>query len=279
MMQGDDPENRNPQKAQMADESMVRGLAAQATAIWPQESALLAGYGLPDSLRVLDVGCGPGEITSRIARQFPGARVIGIDLLEAHLELARQRHADLAPHVRFECADAFDLPFEDDRFDLVVCRHMLQAVPEPERVVAEMARVARPGGRLHVLSEDYGLIHFHPVDQDTDVFWHDGPIAFGTAVGTDLRFGRKTWTAMHAVGLERLEVHYLVVDTVRVPRETIRSIWIAWRDGYTDVIAAHSRFTRDEVAAYWQTMIDCLERPDGYAVWHVPVVTGMKPGR
>lgn len=48
---------RNPQAEQMADESMVRGLAAQAEAIWPQESAFFDRYTLPDGARVLDLGC------------------------------------------------------------------------------------------------------------------------------------------------------------------------------------------------------------------------------
>ena len=59
----------------MADESMVRNLAAQADAIWPQEEPLFRRYGQP--ARILDVGCGTGEISSRLATLFPAARVTG----------------------------------------------------------------------------------------------------------------------------------------------------------------------------------------------------------
>ena len=81
----------NPQARQMADESMVRNLAAQASAIWPQEAPLFARYALPRAPRILDAGCGTGEITSRLAELFPEANVLGIDIIDHHLELARMR--------------------------------------------------------------------------------------------------------------------------------------------------------------------------------------------
>ena len=62
--------DRNPQADMMADESMVRTLATQAEAIWPQEEPLFARYRLPDQARILDVGCGTGEVSARIARRY-----------------------------------------------------------------------------------------------------------------------------------------------------------------------------------------------------------------
>ena len=61
----------NPQAAQMGDASMLRTLDFQAQAIWPQESALFARYGLTGALRILDLGCGSGEITRRLAALYP----------------------------------------------------------------------------------------------------------------------------------------------------------------------------------------------------------------
>jgi len=60
----------NPQAKQMADESMVRNLDAQPRAIWPQEVELFRRYALPSEARILDAGCGPGEIASRLADLF-----------------------------------------------------------------------------------------------------------------------------------------------------------------------------------------------------------------
>src|SRR5438876_9391850 len=87
----------NPQAKQMADESMVRNLEAQARAIWPQEVELIRRYRLPDDLHVLDAGCGTGEASSRLAELFPRARVLGVDILDGHLELARSRYGRFGP--------------------------------------------------------------------------------------------------------------------------------------------------------------------------------------
>src|SRR5262249_39094449 len=76
----------NPQAEQMSDESMVRNLAAQAEAIWPQERALFSRYEIPKGARILDLGCGTGEITARLAEMFPRSELLGVDLDEAHLE-------------------------------------------------------------------------------------------------------------------------------------------------------------------------------------------------
>ena len=84
----------NPQAKQMADESMVRNLSAQAQAIWPQEVPLLRRYALPSEPRILDAGCGTGEASSRLAELFPRASVLGVDIVDSHLELARTRFAE-----------------------------------------------------------------------------------------------------------------------------------------------------------------------------------------
>src|SRR5216684_1432562 len=113
----------NPQAKQMADESMVRNLDAQARAIWPQEVPLIRHYALPAEPRVLDAGCGTGEAASRLAELFPRASVLGVDIIDAHLELARTRYARFAPRLRFEHQSIFELNEVDQTFDLAVCRH------------------------------------------------------------------------------------------------------------------------------------------------------------
>ena len=268
--------SNNPQHRQMADESMVRNLAHQADAIWPQESEIFRGYGLADDLDILDVGCGTGEITARLAGLYPRASLVGVDLIERHLELARSRCAGLAGRVAFRKADAFALPFADTAFDLVVCRHVLQAVPRPHEAIAEMVRVLRPGGRLHLLVEDYGMIHMHPTRLNVDRFWVDGPPAYGAAVGTDLHIGRTAYGRLKSLRVEDISQHYVVVDTLRVPRETFAAIWEAWRDGYVDAIGEHTRYTSAQARELFEDMIACILNPEGYAVWQVPILSARK---
>lgn len=270
-------QDRNPQHKQMSHESMIRTLRAQANAIWPDESAILRGYDLAPDVEVLDVGCGTGEFVRRIGAFLPASRIVGVDLIESHLEAARENCRELGKRAEFRAGNAYALDFDDDRFDFTVNRHMLQSIPQPQEIVAELLRVTRRGGRLHLLAEDYAMIQFHPVDGDTDRFWHQGPIRFGEAIGTDLKIGRRVFTILKRLGLQNIDVRYAVVDTLRVPRRTFVDIWEAWRDGFAEPIARHTDLTREEVDAYWQAMIDCLNDPAGYAVWHIPLITGVKP--
>ena len=269
-------QHRNPQAQQMAHESMLRNLAAQANAIWPQEQQFFQRYTLPAQAHIADIGCGSGEITSRLAARYPDANIVGVDILETSVAYARNRHAALAPRVHFEQGDAFELKFADARFDLVLCRHMTQSVPQPQRVLAELVRICKPGGWIHVLSEDYGMIHIPAGRLDPDRLWHDAVIPYAQGTGTDARVGRNTWSLMNQLGIEALRVDYVTVDTVRVQRETFAAIIEAWRDGYSQALATHSSVGLEEVRALFDYSIGTILDPQQYAAWHIPIISGRR---
>jgi SAM-dependent methyltransferase len=270
--------NLNPQGEQMADESMVRTLAAQIEAIWPQEKRLVDLYRLPANARVLDVGAGTGEFSARFAAAFPAAQVTGIELLPSSVELARSRHGALAPRLTFETGDAFRLAQPDDTFDLVANRHMVQSVPHVDRILAELVRVTRPGGRVHVLAEDYSMLHMMSGPLDPDVFWRKGPVEYAARTGTDARIGRRAWSLMRAAGLTDVRVDYVTVDTLRVPRRVFADIITAWRDGYVEPMST-PEFPATVVRKHFDEIIDSILNPGHYAVWFVPIVSGVKPGK
>jgi len=267
----------NPQAKQMADESMVRNLRAQAEAIWPQEVPLLRRYALPDEPRILDAGCGTGEAASRLAELFPRASVLGVDIIDSHLDFARTRHAHLAPRLAFEHQSIYELKAADRSFDLTVCRHVIHSIPYPDRVIAELMRVTRRGGFLHIIAEDYGMLHFQRGAPDPGDFWHEAPAAFGAATGTDLFIGRNILGILAALGLEEITLDYIIVDTIRVPRPTFASILEAWRDGYAEAVGELTPITRESTVAYFDQMIANIRDPRGYAVWMVPVVGARVP--
>jgi SAM-dependent methyltransferase len=266
----------SPQAKEMADESMVRNLAAQVEAIWPQEEPIFRRHPPPAQGRILDVGCGTGELPPLLLPLFPNASYLGVDLEQAHLDRARSRSAHLGDRARFQREDAMQLSFRDAQFDLAISRHVLQALPDARRALQEMTRVLKPGGRLHLIAEDYGMLWCHPTGLDSDGFWQQIPNRYGAAIGCDLHVGRKTFTHLTDLGLRDIRVDYVVVDTVRVRRETFARIWEAWRDGYTESIVQHAGVPREEVERRWREMIACVRDPRGYALWQVPVWTAAK---
>jgi len=267
----------NPQGKQMADESMVRNLDAQARAIWPQERPLFCRYTLPDEPYILDAGCGTGEISLRLAELFPRARVLGVDIIDGHLELARSRCQHLAPRLSFERQSVYELDEAAQTFDLTVCRHVLHSIPYPDRVLAELVRVTRPGGYLHLIPEDYGMIHFERRTPDPRELWQEVPARFGARTQTDLFIGRNTYGILAAMNLQEITVDYVIVDTVRVPREIFAAILEAWCDGYAGAIDEMLPSGGPTARAYFNQMVSNIRDPHGYAVWMVPVVSARVP--
>ncbi len=266
----------NPQAKQMADESMVRGLRAQAAAIWPQEVELFRRYRLPDRPAILDAGCGTGEGSSRLAHLYPEARVLGVDIIDAHLQLARNRYAELASRLAFEHRSIFELELPASSFDLVVCRHVIHSIPRADAVLTELARVTKSGGYLHVIAEDYGMLHFQSGGLDLREFWCNAPASFARKTNTDLFVGRNTFAMLLALGLSNVTVDYVVVDPTRVPRETMASIFEAWRDGYAESIGELTDYSEDAARAHFDQMIAIVKDPGSYAVWFVPVLSGQR---
>ncbi len=101
---------------------------------------------------VLDAFTGTGDLALMLAdRVASGGEVIGVDFSPAMIDRARLKAAARGRRCRFEVADVLDLPFEDDRFDAVTASGGLRSLDDPSAAVREMARVARPGGRIVVL--------------------------------------------------------------------------------------------------------------------------------
>jgi SAM-dependent methyltransferase len=267
----------NPQRAQMADESMVRNLSAQAQAIWPQEALLVRRYALPESPAILDAGCGTGEASRRLAEAFPRAAVLGVDILDHHLDRARSETAHLGERIRFENRSLFGLGLPDASFDLVVCRHVLQSIPHAERAIAELVRVTRPGGWVHLIPEDYGLIQMPRRRLDPLRFWPEMAARFGAAVGTDMFIGRRAPAILRDLGLDHISAELVLVDTLRVPRDTFAAIWEAWRDGFSDAIAEHCGISLAQAVENFDDQIAAIRDPAAYAAWLVPVVAGRRP--
>jgi ubiquinone/menaquinone biosynthesis C-methylase UbiE len=112
---------------------------------------------LSSGMRVLDLACGDGFYTRRIAERLgPGGCITGVDinlpyLAEARVEALRERGR---ARIDFVAASFDRLPFRDDTFDLVWCAQSLYTLPDPVVAIGHMARVVRPGGLVAVLEND-----------------------------------------------------------------------------------------------------------------------------
>ena len=154
--------------------------------------------------RVLDVASGPGTTALLLAEEF-GVTVDGVDAGALTVERARtgarQRH--LADRVRFCCADAEALPFDDGAFDAVVCECAFCTFPAQEAAAAEFARVLRPGGwavlaDVHPLTTTFGGAAVFPSQEEGMALPY---------VPNLVHLASEYVTAARAAGLEVAECH------------------------------------------------------------------------
>jgi len=120
---------------------------------------------LRPGLHVLDLGCGPGNMTQEIAEWVaPNGSVVGVDRNGSQFP----RGDASAPHlpVRFQEMDAYALAFPDNTFDGVFSHALLEHLAQPIAVLAEAWRVLKPGGFLAVRCPDWGGFVLHPSSED-----------------------------------------------------------------------------------------------------------------
>ena len=125
-------------------EFIDRANALEITQNWKRR--MLELLELAPGARVLDAGCGAGDDSREIARRIqPGGESVGVDASSFLLSVAEARSREQGVPVTFRLGDTARLEFPDNSFDAVRAERVLMHVAAPDRAIAEMARVAKPG--------------------------------------------------------------------------------------------------------------------------------------
>jgi ubiquinone/menaquinone biosynthesis C-methylase UbiE len=189
------------------DQGESARLQRQSDELRAESMALLDRVGVGPGQDVLDLGCGPrGSIELLRERVTATGRVVGLDADPAHVAMARELTAQLGlDNVDIAAADARHTGLPAGSFDLVHARTLLVTVPEPEAVVAEMTRLARPGGWVASLEPDMEYSLCYPPLPAWDRLCEIFNRAFGRN-GADPFIGRRVSELYREAGLADISV-------------------------------------------------------------------------
>lgn len=182
----------------LADVLEARGADPQQQAL---RASFLDGIAFPVGARVLEVGCGTGVLTRKLAGLPNVESVTGIDPASSLLAKARGL-AKYLPNVSFQEADGRSLPFDDGSFDVVLFDSAVSHVPEPERALAEAFRVLRPSGWLALFDGDYATTTVALRDHDPLQACVDAMMANSV---NDRRVMRRASALAQACGFEAVQ--------------------------------------------------------------------------
>ena len=156
-------------------------------------------------MRLLDCGCGPGTITLGLAEVVAPGEVVGIDIGESQVERAQVNAKERkVSNARFEVANSYELPFPDSSFDAVFAHTLLEHLAEPQKALAEMRRVLKPGGVIGVRDSDWGGVLISPDSPVVEEFFALREKVWQSNGGNS-RLGRHLGALLRQSGFEKVE--------------------------------------------------------------------------
>ena len=209
-------------------------------------SALLDRVGVVPGARVLDVGCGSGDVTLELARRAgPSGHVTGLDMNVTNVELARALARENGVEgVEFEVRELGDW-HELSSYDIVYCRFVLQHLTDPLGMLTRMWAAVRPGGALVVEDSDFGGLFCHPPNEGFAFYARTHCDALRRR-GGDPEIGRKLLRYFVDVGIQ--DPLLTVTQNVDATGEAKRLAPLTLAAS-ADAIVADGLATANEVAA------------------------------
>jgi ubiquinone/menaquinone biosynthesis C-methylase UbiE len=219
-------------------------------AIRASKAIMIDALRLEAGSQVLDAGCGTGDDAVELARVVgPSGRVVGVDISETLIAVARGRSVDGGGAVEFEVGDAQELRFADGTFDACRTERMLMHVPNAVQALAELVRVTRPGGRVVVFDFDWETVVVDSAHVDTT---RRIMRSFADAIRNGW-IGRQLPRLFHEHGLAEVTV---IPHTVLLHYEFAELLW----GGHLTRAQQAGVVTPDEVKRWWEDLSRADER-------------------
>ena len=180
----------------------IERLHIQGAAMAPESASMLDRIGVASGWTCLDLGCGPGGITGLLSERVgKSGRVVGLDADPIFLEHARERASS---NVEFVVGNAYQADLPSGGFDLVHMRFVASTAGDPESLLREAIRLARPGGTVALQEPDMATLNCYPPHPAWDRLKEGLEGAF-TIVGADIRLAQRLFAVVRNAGLDDVQ--------------------------------------------------------------------------
>ncbi|ELZ44496.1 methyltransferase type 11 [Halorubrum coriense DSM 10284] len=249
--------------------------------MWEDDRDALGELNLPSRERVLDVGCGTGELTRVLAAETD-ATVIGVDADSELLSVARgeERGAGAGPQIGYLAGDATRLPVADGAVDLAVCQALLINLPDPTAAVRELARVS--SDLVAAVEPDNADVRVASTVDAEERLEREAREAYVAGVETDVALGDRVRDAFDAAGLVDVRTRRYVHEKRTEPPYAEAALRSAARkasgaglaDHRDELVAATSEDAYDDLRGRWREMgrevVDAIGAGEYERVEYVP---------
>jgi SAM-dependent methyltransferase len=189
-------------------EGEIERLRIQGEAMAPGAEIMLDRIGVAPGWACLDIGCGPGGITGLMSRRVGDTgRVVGLDGDAAFIAHARRSAAN---NVEFVVGNAYGSDMPSNSFDLVHMRFVASTAGDPETLLKEASRLARPGGIVALQEPDMAMLNCYPPHPA----WERLKVALEgafTSAGADIRLAQKLFALVRHAGLQDVQYRPFIV--------------------------------------------------------------------
>lgn len=203
-----------------AQNEEFKRLSRQSSSLSDVEEKIWVESGIAPGASILDVGCGSGAVTRRLASYAYLGKVVGVDSCLSLIEKGRQTYVScenvsdgfLREDITLEQGDVYDLPFSEETFDVVHARFLFQHLSDPIDALSSIWRVLKPGGLLCVVDVDKGWSGLSP-EPATSVALDKAIIEKQLSQGGDPWIGRKLSYYLNSASFSDVKTSIKLVDS------------------------------------------------------------------
>jgi ubiquinone/menaquinone biosynthesis C-methylase UbiE len=244
-------------------------LKHQASILSEKELAFLRTNISIDS-RVLDLGSGPGIISTLIAQQLRPTSVIGVDVNHACVEEAQSLQKQLGlPNLQFIHGSAYDLSQFRDSFDFAYCRFLFQHLSSPLTALRSIRSALAPGGKVCILDVDDGFLALHPGGDRLDAFLEKAR-EVQASFGGDRFVGRKLYQYLQQAGFSSISVEVHMISSQIVPLRDLFHVVLGFKQQL--LLQAEAQ----ELAKLADEIIEEVDASESWAALGLCVATGRR---